>query len=246
MTRSWSRWSDPCACSGGSDFSRRPDRDSVEIVTAQGRWSKARPDQGTGGHVRRRKAEIGDEAVRSGSLLARADGDVRAQESPGTSAVRSLDSGHFRRLHGRIGKGLTMRFGKWRGVPLALTLAAMLGWGLATSARADGWHLQYTIPREVPAYDFTTGGQYYCATGAVWPLREGRPRQGRGAISWHSRRLLGQDGWPLPSFGRWMWCGSWLRRRLGSRLQPRPQLRRRRKWRERLRLLCWAGIVPSR
>ena len=54
-----------------------------------------------------------------------------------------------------------MRFGNWRGAPLALTLAAMLGMGLATSVRADGWHLSYTIPREVPAYDFTTGGEYY-------------------------------------------------------------------------------------
>jgi hypothetical protein len=54
-----------------------------------------------------------------------------------------------------------MRFGNWRGVLLALSLAAMLGWGLATSVRADGWHLQYTIPREVPAYDYTTGGEYY-------------------------------------------------------------------------------------
>src|SRR5271157_4932154 len=64
-------------------------------------------------------------------------------------------------LHGRIGKGLTMRFGNWRGVPLALSLAAMIGLGLATSVRADGWRLQYTIPREVPAYDYTTGGEYY-------------------------------------------------------------------------------------
>ena len=54
-----------------------------------------------------------------------------------------------------------MRFGKWRGVPLALTLATMLGWGLATSVRADGWNLQCTIPREVPAYDFSTGGEFY-------------------------------------------------------------------------------------
>jgi len=54
-----------------------------------------------------------------------------------------------------------MRFGNWRGVPLALSLAAVLGLGLATSVRADGWHLQYTIPREVPAYDYTTGGEFY-------------------------------------------------------------------------------------
>lgn len=54
-----------------------------------------------------------------------------------------------------------MRFGKWRGVPLALTLAAMLGWGMAKSVCADGWHLQYTIPREEQAYDYTTGGEYF-------------------------------------------------------------------------------------
>jgi len=54
-----------------------------------------------------------------------------------------------------------MRFGNWRCVPLALTLAALLGWGLAFSVRADGWHLHDTIPREVPAYDYTTGGEYF-------------------------------------------------------------------------------------
>ena len=53
-----------------------------------------------------------------------------------------------------------MRFGKWRGVPLALALAAIVGMG-SSSVRADGWHLHYTIPREVPAYDFTTGGESY-------------------------------------------------------------------------------------
>jgi hypothetical protein len=53
-----------------------------------------------------------------------------------------------------------MRFGKWRGVPLTFALAAILGMS-STSARADGWHLHYTIPREVPAYDYTTGGPYY-------------------------------------------------------------------------------------
>ena len=54
-----------------------------------------------------------------------------------------------------------MRFGNWRSVTLAMTLAPMLGLALATSARADGWHLSYTIPREVPAYNFSTGGEYY-------------------------------------------------------------------------------------
>src|SRR5271166_2988267 len=64
-------------------------------------------------------------------------------------------------LHGRIGKGLTMRYGNWRGVPLALSLAAMLGLGLATLAQADGWRLQCTLPHEVPAYDYSTGGEFY-------------------------------------------------------------------------------------
>ena len=53
-----------------------------------------------------------------------------------------------------------MRFGKWRGVPLALALASLLGMA-ATSVRADGWRLRYTIPREVPAYNYSTGGPYY-------------------------------------------------------------------------------------
>jgi hypothetical protein len=53
-----------------------------------------------------------------------------------------------------------MRFGKWRGVPLAMALAVVLGLGLAGLARADGWRLHPTLAREVPAYDFTTGGEY--------------------------------------------------------------------------------------
>jgi hypothetical protein len=55
-----------------------------------------------------------------------------------------------------------MRFEKWRGMSQVLTLAAALGLGLAlaSSVRADGYHLHYTIPRSVDAYDFTTGGPY--------------------------------------------------------------------------------------
>jgi hypothetical protein len=47
-----------------------------------------------------------------------------------------------------------MRFGNWRGVALALAVAA----GCAASARAEGLH---TIPRLVPAVDLNTGGPYY-------------------------------------------------------------------------------------
>ena len=55
-----------------------------------------------------------------------------------------------------------MRFGKWRGMPVTLALATTLGLGLGMTslARADGLLLQHTIPREVDAYDFTTGGPY--------------------------------------------------------------------------------------
>ena len=55
-----------------------------------------------------------------------------------------------------------MLFGKRRGMPLTLALAMTLGLGLvmASSARADGMLFQHTIPREVDAYDFTTGGPF--------------------------------------------------------------------------------------
>jgi hypothetical protein len=48
-----------------------------------------------------------------------------------------------------------------RGLPLTLALATTLGLGLvaASSARADGM-IPHTIPREVDAYDFTTGGPF--------------------------------------------------------------------------------------
>ena len=41
-----------------------------------------------------------------------------------------------------------MRFGKWRGVPLSLFCLGVLGLGLTTAARADGWHLSvHDTPR---------------------------------------------------------------------------------------------------
>jgi hypothetical protein len=54
-----------------------------------------------------------------------------------------------------------MRFGKWRDVSLAITVAAILVLEGISTVQADGWHLHYTIPREVPAYDYSTGGPYY-------------------------------------------------------------------------------------
>jgi hypothetical protein len=56
-----------------------------------------------------------------------------------------------------------MRLGTWRGTPLRLSMAIAfwLSLGLVNSTRADGLIFQHTIPRETPAYDFTTGGPYY-------------------------------------------------------------------------------------
>jgi hypothetical protein len=56
-----------------------------------------------------------------------------------------------------------MIFGNWRGTPLALALATTIGLSLALarSAQADGLPIwQHTIPREVDAYNFATGGSF--------------------------------------------------------------------------------------
>jgi hypothetical protein len=53
-----------------------------------------------------------------------------------------------------------MSFGKWRGAPLAYVLTAVLGWSTAGNTWA-GDFLHHSIPREVMAYDYTTGGPYY-------------------------------------------------------------------------------------
>jgi hypothetical protein len=55
-----------------------------------------------------------------------------------------------------------MHFGNWRGVAPIIALAIALGLGLASakSARAIDYPLSHTLPGEVPAYDFTTGGPY--------------------------------------------------------------------------------------
>jgi hypothetical protein len=70
------------------------------------------------------------------------------------------DSRHSRRVSWKPIEGLTMRLGTWRALPLALALAAAFGLGVAKPALADGLPSLHTIPREVPAYDFTTGGPY--------------------------------------------------------------------------------------
>src|SRR5262249_30789673 len=111
-----------------------------------------------------RPVEIEIEIEPMGSMKAEVDRIVRAQEGSGTSVARWI-----RDTPGGVpwkpSKGLNMRFEKWRGMPLSFTLSAALGLvlvlGWASSSRADGYRLHYTIPRLVPAYDYTTGGQYY-------------------------------------------------------------------------------------
>lgn len=55
-----------------------------------------------------------------------------------------------------------MRFGFWRGTPLAIALgtALTLGLSLSSNATADGLLGPHVMPGYAPAYDFTTGQQY--------------------------------------------------------------------------------------
>ena len=53
-----------------------------------------------------------------------------------------------------------MRFGTRRETACALALVATVALGLASAAHADGWRLHPTLPGEVPAYNFTTGGEF--------------------------------------------------------------------------------------
>lgn len=51
-------------------------------------------------------------------------------------------------------------FGEWRGAAIALGLAVMLGTSLSASVKAGGW-FHTPLPKDVPAYDFSTGGEYF-------------------------------------------------------------------------------------
>src|SRR5262245_55886794 len=59
-----------------------------------------------------------------------------------------------------------MRSGNWRGMPLAVVIATTLGLcqGLPNSARADGFLCPHVLPGVVPAYNFSTGGEYFAPT----------------------------------------------------------------------------------
>ncbi|AMV36131.1 hypothetical protein VT85_01715 [Planctomyces sp. SH-PL62] len=52
-------------------------------------------------------------------------------------------------------------FGNRRVASYALGMAALLGMSLSAPAKGDGWRLHPTLPGEVPAYDYTTGGEYF-------------------------------------------------------------------------------------
>jgi hypothetical protein len=55
-----------------------------------------------------------------------------------------------------------MRFENGRGMTLAIASAAaiVLGLGWSSTTRADGYHLQPTIPPTVAAYNYSTGGEF--------------------------------------------------------------------------------------
>ena len=94
----------------------------------------------------------------------------RAQDGAGLATARTITD-----TPGGIpasdDKGVTMRFGHWRGVTLAVALISAMATG--RSASADGFH--HTIPREVPAVDLNTGRPVLRPADPLRPLRQGRP-----------------------------------------------------------------------
>jgi hypothetical protein len=87
-----------------------------------------------------------------------------------------------------------MRFGTWRALPLALSLAALgIGLGSATTAQAQF----HTIPRESPAYDYTTGGEYMAPPipyGHYAKDYIGAAHKAAGGVKGHFAGLLGGHG----------------------------------------------------
>ena len=168
--------------------------------------------------------------MRSGSILTRADGVVRAQESPVTSAARSLDSGHSRRATWKNRQGIDHAIRKLarRTARTDTGRHARMGIWPPRCGRMGG-DLQYTIPREVPAYDYTTGGEFYAPPVPYGhyakDYRGEAPRVGNGSRV--SQGPLGQDGRTVSQLRRWLrrlWAG-WLWTWFGRRLRPRAQLR---------------------
>jgi hypothetical protein len=91
-------------------------------------------------------------------------------------------------------KGLIMRFGTWRGVSLAIALAATL-YGSRVASAGDLFH--HTIPSEVDAIDLNTGQPYYAP-----PIPYGHYAKGGGL-----GKAVGLVGGKLHSFGGLGLCG---------------------------------------
>ena len=102
-------------------------------------------------------------------------GMVRAQESTSPAAARSY-SGHSRRDPPNDDKGVTMRFGNWRGVTLALALGSALA-TIPTTAFANPFH--HDIPREVRCGRRQHRRPVLCAPGPLRPLRRARTSAAR-------------------------------------------------------------------
>ncbi len=83
-----------------------------------------------------------------------------------------------------------MRFERWRGMPLVLAMAAVgLGLSWADRAQADGYRLHPTLPKDVAAYDFTTGGEFMAP-----PVPYGHYAKGGGLLGCAGCRLHGLLG----------------------------------------------------
>jgi len=99
-----------------------------------------------------------------------------------------------------------------RGMLLTPALAITLGLGLvmAKSARADGLLLQHTIPREVDAYDFTTGRPFMAP-----PVPYGHyakdyvadAQKAVGCVTCHLNGLMGGSGLGHSLFHKGDGCG---------------------------------------
>jgi hypothetical protein len=80
-------------------------------------------------------------------------------------------------------------FGIRREASFALGLAALLGMSLGGRAAADGYHLHPTLPKEMPAYDFNTGGEFFAP-----PVPYGHYAKDKGAAA---AKALGHVAGPI-------------------------------------------------
>jgi len=87
-----------------------------------------------------------------------------------------------------------MRFGKWRALMLAFSLAFAVGVGFGPAKPVQAGWPDYTIPRLAPAYDFTKGGEYMAPPipyGHYAKDYVGSAQKHLGGISGHLHGMLG-------------------------------------------------------